>query len=93
MSEHDERINAYNAFEDPTATVVIPDLLLRTVNHPRAHGRTPAPGEEQWVLLFHLEDGRLLAVVGGAQDREQMRNYVLKEEANRVTQHLVPPEE
>lgn len=65
-----------------------PKIWFRTIDHPCASGRQPEPGEKQWNLDWHNEDGLLFRVHVGPESRDLMLR-MLDDSAARV----FPPKE
>lgn len=50
---------------------------VRTYDHPEANGRSPQPGEQEWVFSFHAEGGETVAVRMGERVWKGHSQHVL----------------
>lgn len=57
-------------------------LIFRTKDHPEANGRQPQSGDQEYCLVFPIEDGRFLSVKMGREGFEHISQFILDAMAN-----------
>ncbi len=55
-------------------------ITCKTKDHPEANGRQAQPGEQQWILMFELENGERLNILIGKLGHDAIKSMFEQEE-------------